>query len=262
MIRDFTLSKYRQMCHAIVASGYTVWPVARYMIARDMPDLVVLLRHDIDRRPDNALRMAQLEHELGLVATYYVRMTRKVFKPRILREMGSMGHEIGYHYETLAKAGGRLQQAIGLFEEELVRLRQVHDVQTISMHGAPLSPYDSRDLWTRFDFRQLGLVGETYLSLDYDRLAYLTDTGRSWATNRHNLRDTVAQEHPTHDLKTTDDLISAIQNRRFAHVCVATHPERWAQTAGEWILSIAVDLAVNQAKMAIRLLRRSEAEPC
>ncbi len=255
MSRDFTLGMYRQLCEAIVAAGYQVWPIMRYMAARDMPDLVVLLRHDIDRCPGNALWMARLEHELGLRTTYYVRMTPSVFRPKVLKEVAAMGHEIGYHYETLAKARGNVQQAITLFEQELARLREIYDIQTISMHGSPLSPYDNRDLWRQYDFRQFGLLGEAYLSLDYKRLVYLTDTGRSWAKNHYNLRDKVAQECPIPDLKTTDDLISAIHNHRFTHVCISTHPERWAQSIGEWIISVAVDLAVNLAKMAIQYSR-------
>jgi len=54
--------------------------------------------------------------------------------------------------------------------------------------------YDNRDLWKRYDFRQFGLAGEAYLSIDYHRLAYLTDAGRSWADNPYNLRDRVVGE--------------------------------------------------------------------
>jgi hypothetical protein len=255
MSLDFTLPKYREMCRAILASGYSVWPIACYMAARNTPDLVVVLRHDIDRRPGNALRMARLEYELGLQATYYVRMIPSVFCPTILKEIAAIGHEIGYHYETLTRARGNPQQAIALFEQELARLRQICDIQTISMHGSPLSPYDNRDLWRYYDFRQFNLLGETYLSLDYGQLVYLTDTGRSWAKSRYNLRDKVAQERPIPGLKTTDDLISAIYDHRFTHVCILTHPERWAQSTGEWIISLAVDWAVNLAKVAIQSYR-------
>jgi hypothetical protein len=257
MSLDFTLSKYREMCQAILASGYSTWPIARYMATRDAPGLVALLRHDVDRRPGSALRMAQLEHELGIQATYYVRTTPSVFRPTILKGIAAMGHEIGYHYETLAKAQGDMRRAIRLFEQELAQLRQICDIETISMHGAPLSPYDNRDLWRQHDFRQFGLLGETYLSLSYERLVYLTDTGRSWSEDRYNLRDKVAQEHPGPDLRTTDDLISAIHDHRFAHICILTHPERWARNIGEWVISTVLDFAANQVKRGILLVRGS-----
>ncbi len=255
MSLDFTLAKYGQLCRAILEAGYTVWPIARYLSETEYPDRVVLLRHDIDRRLGNALQMARLEHNLGLQATYYARMTSSVFQPKILSEMAKMGHEIGYHYETLAKAKGNLDQAITLFQKELDQFREIHAVQTISMHGAPLSPYDNRDLWKHYDFHRYGLLGEAYLSLDYDKLAYLTDTGRSWARNRYNLRDKVNRVSAATNLNSTDDLIAAIANRQFSHVCISTHPERWSQGAGQWLVSATSDLAANQVKRGLALIR-------
>jgi len=35
----------------------------------------VILRHDIDKLPANALKMAQLEHDLGVAGSYYFRVT-------------------------------------------------------------------------------------------------------------------------------------------------------------------------------------------
>ena len=255
MSLDFTLSKYREMCQAILTCGYSAWSIGRYIVARDTPDLVVLLRHDIDRLPGCALRMARLEHELGLQATYYVRVIPSVCRPKVLKEIAAMGHEIGYHYETLVKARGNGQQAVALFERELGWLRQICDIQTVSMHGSPFSPIDNRDLWRHCDLRQFNLVGETYLSLDYGQLAYLTDTGRSWARSRFNLRDKVPQERPIPHLETTEDLVSAIRSRCFAHICISAHPERWANSLGHWIISAVTDLAANQAKRASLLAR-------
>jgi hypothetical protein len=123
------------------------------------------------------------------------------------------------------------------------------------MHGAPSSPYDNRDLWHRYDYREYDLVGEAYLSLDYGRLVYLTDTGRSWNSGLGNLRDRVVQDWPVQDLSNTDTLVSAIRDRRFDQVCISAHPERWARNVGEWLLSGLVDLTVNQTKRLLSSLR-------
>ena len=64
---------------------------------------MVVLRHDIDRKPMNALRMAELEYELGIQSTYYFRFPC-TFKPEIIRKIRDLGHEVGYHYEVLSKA--------------------------------------------------------------------------------------------------------------------------------------------------------------
>ncbi|WP_269849870.1 hypothetical protein [Methanosarcina horonobensis] len=75
-------------------------------ICNQHPERFVLLRHDVDRMPGRALATAQIEHELGIKATYYFRTSENVFKPDIIRQIRDMGHEIGYHYETLSEAKG------------------------------------------------------------------------------------------------------------------------------------------------------------
>ena len=56
-------------------------------------------------------------------------------------------------------------------------------------------------------------------------------------------------------LETTEDLVSAIRSRCFAHICISAHPERWANSLGHWIISAVTDLAANQAKRASLLAR-------
>ncbi len=43
----------------------------------------VILRHDVDRRPEMALEMAGMEKDMGIRATYYFRMMPGVFEPGI-----------------------------------------------------------------------------------------------------------------------------------------------------------------------------------
>lgn len=257
MSLDFTLSKYRELCQALVEAEYCAWTIGRYIAVTDRPGYVVLLRHDMDRWPQRALQMARLESELGLQATYYARMGPGVFRRSVVEEIAAMGHEVGYHYETLARARGDRERAMSLFEQELAQLRRVCDVKTASMHGSPFSKHDNRDLWRHGEFHQFGLLGEAYLSLDYGSLAYLTDTGHSWGNARCNIRDRVDHQRAYSGLESTDGLVSAIRRRRFGHVCISAHPERWASNAGEWLLSTAMDLAANTAKWVVAPLHRS-----
>ena len=107
-MRDFTLDKYRELCLALLDSGYTPLTVYSYLVLEgnnNNNNKLVVLRHDIDRRPGNALRMAELEHELGIQSTYYFRFPY-TFKPEIIRKIHDLGHEIGYRYEVLSKAKG------------------------------------------------------------------------------------------------------------------------------------------------------------
>jgi hypothetical protein len=102
MNRDFTLAKYEELCSAIVQSGYAVMSV-KYYLSRSLSlqprEKVVILRHNVDRKPEKALKMAEIERGFDIQATYYFRSTKEVFKAEIM-------HEIGYHYEVLDKAKG------------------------------------------------------------------------------------------------------------------------------------------------------------
>ena len=168
MTLDFTLEKYRELCKAIV-KNYEPLTVVSYL--EDKPSgKTVIMRHDVDRKPENALKMAELESELGIKSTYYFRIKDGVFVPGIVKEIAEIGHEIGYHYEVLDKAKGDYNKAIKIFKEELKTFREICDVKTICMHGNPLSKWVNKDLWKRYDFKEFGIIGEPYLSIDYKKV--------------------------------------------------------------------------------------------
>jgi len=106
---DFTLSRYKDLCLALLDSGYTPLTVYSYLVLEGKKNKnnnnnkLVVLRHDIDRKFGNALRMAELEHELGIQSTYYFRFPY-TFKPELIGKIHDFGHEVGYHYEVLSKA--------------------------------------------------------------------------------------------------------------------------------------------------------------
>jgi len=93
---DFTLTKYGELCQAIVFSEHVPLTVHNYL-AQDNINKCIILRHDVDRAVVRALDMAQLEHEYDITSTYYFRHTEDVFRPEIMRKIADMGHEIGFH---------------------------------------------------------------------------------------------------------------------------------------------------------------------
>lgn len=244
--RDFTMKKYEELCSALRSAGYTLATVHQYL-SSDSRGKIAVIRHDVDRKPENALRMAELEHALGIKSTYYFRYPY-TFSPEIIKQILSLGHEVGYHYEVLAKAKGNHASAIALFTQELEAFKAICDVRTVCMHGSPLSPYDNRDLWKKYDFQDYGLEGEAYLSMAEQGLRYLTDTGRNWS-GKHSLRDAMPGAMPV-SLETTDELISWIESAD-ENLYVTVHPERWAVCRGEWTTGYMKDLVMNFGKMVL-----------
>ncbi|MCI0395880.1 MAG: hypothetical protein L0332_01065 [Chloroflexi bacterium] len=257
MSRDFTLAKYARLCQAIQQLACPVMTMCQFLEAGQPRHMLVVLRHDIDRSLASAVRMAELESGYGIRATYYARVTRSVFRPAGLKRLAQLGHEVGYHYEVLARARGDHQKAIQKFAEELALFRQVIPVTTISMHGSPLSPWNNLDLWQTVDFAAYGLLGEAYLSVDYSELHYFTDTGRTWDATRYNIRDRVASRHSPTPVHSTDDLISFLTGVADRPVLLNTHPNRWTTGLLAWSTNATADWLINQVKwLAARFHRK------
>jgi hypothetical protein len=251
--RDFTLEKYRALCEALMEGNFKAVTINEYLLESEKVETkIAILRHDVDRCPKNAKDMAELEHRLGIRSTYYFRSIQKVLKPEIIRTVASLGHEVGYHYESLSRQKGDYEKAIRSFAADLSRFREWVDVKTICMHGNPLSRWDNRTLWDRYDYKDFGLRGEAYLSMDYSSLLYFTDTGRAWNAGKFNIRDRVSSSH-RHEVKTTDELIERIKNGDIMKICIQSHPERWNQTVLKWTYSFFQDAFFNFIKSILSL---------
>ncbi len=248
---DFTLDKYRELCKALEASGYRTVTLSEYFLGDSLPERFVILRHDIDRKPGNACNTAAIEHELGMRSTYYFRAKKAVFKPDIMHSVAGMGHEIGYHYETLSDTKGDYDKALELFRKNLELFRGVADIKTICMHGAPLSPYDNRDLWKRYELKDFGLLGEAYLSMGKG-LCYFSDTGRTWDMGR-KIRDRLPSGIEM-KADTTDSLIKIVVSGHANRLYILTHPERWSANDAEWAVNYAKDSIFTLGKKSVSMI--------
>src|SRR5262249_21151507 len=132
---DFTLRKYKEILECALANGYPTHPIADWWDCHEKSGTSVLLRHDVDRRPQNALALAMLENGLGVTSTYYFRTLPCSFVPSIIKEIHDLGHEIGYHYEDWSLAKFDKMAAVSLFKENLTKLREIAPVRSIAMHG-------------------------------------------------------------------------------------------------------------------------------
>jgi len=231
---DFTTSTYRQLLSALQSSGYSFQTFEQFIT--EPLDKVVMLRHDVDKLPGNALTMARIEHEMGIAASYYFRAVPVSFDPGVMKEIAGMGHEVGYHYENVdavlrtARAEGQglrakgekvkrtedLERLIDLGYEDfclnLERFREVVDVKTVCMHGSPMSRYDNRMIWEKYDYRELGIIGEPYFDVDFKEVFYVTDTGRRWNHESASVRDRVESGFDI-EVRSTGHLIEMLERR-------------------------------------------------
>lgn len=254
-MKDFTLKQYKTYLISLNDNIGNFLRFDEYIASIDKPEKFCLIRHDVDRKPKAALKMAKLEQEMGIVSTYYFRAKSQTFKPKILKEISDMGHEIGYHYESLSDTNGDIKKAVGDFKKHLHEFRSIVPISTCSMHGRPLKPYDNRDIWKikenhQYLKNELGMIGEVYLDIDYSDIAYINDTGRNWTSGKSNRRDKV-NSNIVADFNSAKDLLTYLSNNPHPKICFQIHPERWTDNLIEWQLQKMKDLGINQVKTLI-----------
>ncbi len=135
--RAFTRDGYRQLVAGLLDRGYAVRgyaeaePAARHLI----------LRHDLDMSIQAAVRVAEVERELGAAATYFVLLRTEMYNPFSgrgldgLRRIMALGHDIGLHLDA-ALYGTARAEIEAAAERECAALEALLDapVRTISFH--------------------------------------------------------------------------------------------------------------------------------
>lgn len=249
-MRDFTRNTYKELLSCLIDSGYEFY-IIEDLCNENIKKPYVVLRHDVDRNPNNALRMAEIENEMGIRATYYFRTVKKVYDPAIIKKISSMRHEVGYHYEDLSAMCGNVDKALKSFKRNVEILRGIVPVNTVSMHGKPLSKYDNRRLISRLDFIELGILCEPYSIVEKLELVYMTDTGMTWDNQSVNIRDRV-QGSLSVKIKSTSQLINAIgEELAGSNIMLNIHPERWEDRLLPWVWNVVWQSLKNIVKYAL-----------
>lgn len=249
---DFKLQNLRELLVKLQMKGSMFRSYSDYI--QSPIDKIVLLRHDVDLLPENSLATAKLENSLGIQGTYYFRIIPETFKPDIITQIADLGHEIGYHYEDmdLVKANNldrHIDLAYESFQRNLENLRKIVPIETICMHGSPRAKYDNKMIWTKYNYRDLGLIGEPYFDIDFNEFLYLTDTGRRWNGDKVSVRDKVNSKYKF-DLKSTQDVINAIP--QFPDkIMITIHPQRWDDRFLPWAKELVTQNLKNVVKWGL-----------
>ena len=246
-MRDFTLKSYRSLLEAFQRAGYQ-FQTFEEMMTLPADGKVVVMRHDVDEKAWNALKMAQLENGLGIRATYFFRIVKQSNVPDVIRQIAALGHEIGYHYEDLAMAEGDEEKAMASFKKNLSYFRSYYLVKSVCMHGSSTSKYDNRLLWENHTLSDFGLVGEPYLSVDFEKVFYLTDTGYAWDGGKFATRD-VVESHFGLSFHTTHQIVNCIDQGRFPERSLILAHTLWTDSLLQWNWLHFREFARNRIKL-------------
>lgn len=144
------------------------------------PDGTVVLRHDVDWSPERARRMAELEADRGVTATYFVLVTSPFYNVLTretrdaLATIESLGHRIGVHFSThqyWREDPGADAVTERVREEQAVLDTVVDDVaDAVSFHIPP-------DWVLGVDYH--GFTN-AYAPTYFEEMAYTADSNQRW----------------------------------------------------------------------------------
>jgi hypothetical protein len=159
---DFTLKTYRSLLQALKDAGYRFVTFEEYIKEKN-PNLEILnpkqskgefseanntgstlrspvsglrspfviLRHDVDLLPRNSLAFARIQHEMGIVGSYYFRAVPESWDEEIIKEIHSLGHEVGYHYEDMDLIARKMENRKWKMEKTAETQRRRDDFKEI-----------------------------------------------------------------------------------------------------------------------------------
>lgn len=257
---DYTLLTYDRLINVLLKQNFEFLPLQLYLISKTS-NSVIILRHDVDRAPENSVKMSELETHEGIKGTYYFRITPSSFDQNAIERIADQGHEIGYHYEEVDsayrqfKSGNSktkfikedlIDEAYNLFCSNLEKIRKIYPVKTICAHGSPLSPFDNRLIWSKYDYKELGISGESYFDINWEDFAYFTDTGRRWNGENVSVRDKINSKY-NFNFKSTRDIINN-STLLPPHIMINIHPQRWNDNFIQWSRELIMQSCKNVIK--------------
>lgn len=250
-MRDFTLVIYKKLLESAILAGYTLTSYEDYIINGHNYSKVFILRHDVDDLPNNSVNTAKIEQQLGAKGSYYFRVVKKSLNLNCIHQIKQLQHEIGYHYEDLTIHNGNFEKAYQHFITKLNLFRTYYPVKTICMHGSPLSKWDNTLLWSKYDYKTLGIIGEPYFDIDFSKVLYITDTGRKWNNKTSSVRDKVKTDY-AFTFSSTLDIIKSFEEKKLPNtIMLNIHPQRWTDNKIMWLKELLTQNIKNIIKKAL-----------
>lgn len=151
----------------------------------------VAMRHDVDHSIEHAIKFAQWEHKRGYRSTYFILHTAWYYKDwqktvRLAKEIEALGHEIGFHNDSIGVAVRTGAEGAGTITEvaktvifhELERWVDVgFEIRGCADHGGGY-PDLQTTFWTYHIPQDFGFEYEAYRLMAGQN--YISDNRGKW----------------------------------------------------------------------------------
>lgn len=222
---DFTLTNYRSLIQLSKTKGFE-FILHRDGFVNNRKDII--WRHDVEFEPDIALKMAQIEAEERVKATYFFQLHSPYYNlfdnhyTKIFHQIREFGHHVGLHFDCYywrIYSEDQLEENITVDRMYMEKALGV-EVDTFSFHNT--TPFTQSCL----KYKYAGLIN-VYSSYFKEHYSYCGDSLGYWRFDR--LEDVLNDDKIrhlqvlTHDANWSEDVLSP--RKRFAKA-MHDHAER------------------------------------
>lgn len=213
-IEDFTETNYKVILKTLLHKEYKFVGFDYERITSD--ENIVVWRHDVDMSLNRSCKLAEIEAELGIKATYFIHLHSifyNVFEPdqyKIIKKIIDLGHIIGLHFDHAFYTQSKLLtdekeiEGYALMEKEMLEKYFGIDINAVSFHD----PEAAKTLTLRQDY-YAGMVN-AYSQTISDNCKYCSDSNGYWRYDR--LQEVIEKEYEklhilTHPVWWTPDVM-------------------------------------------------------
>lgn len=225
---DFTLANYKRLLQLAKDKGFD-FILHKNAYVAERKDII--WRHDVEFEPDIALKMAEIEHEIGAIATYFFQLHSHYYNlfdghySKVFHQIHALGHHVGLHFDCRywnIDDEKQLDEYISLDKAYLEKNLDIQ-IDTFSFHNT--TPFTQSCLAYTYG----GLVN-VYSSYFKDHYNYCGDSLGYWRFDR---------------------LENVLNDEKVQHLQVLTHDANWS----EKVLSPRKRFAKTMYDHAERLIR-------
>ena len=207
---DFTLSNYCRLLNLALENGYVFSDYNLHDAEQDSRRKIVW-RHDVEFSVHRAVKMAKIEHDLGIKAHYFVQLHCEFYNTfereiyNLLKQISDLGHYIGLHFDAHfweVKDKNHLEECLNKDKRILEDLLDV-EIKSFSFHNT------TPQLLALDDLYYAGMLN-VYSQAIRSKYRYCTDSTGIWRYER---------------------LEDMLKDGSISHLQVLTHDGMWQDEA-------------------------------
>ncbi len=171
---EFTYSGYEKLIEGVKKQGFSICSYHDHEKAAKP----CILRHDVDYSTEEALKMALVEHEMGVASTYFVLISSPFYnvfakstKEEIVR-IKDLGHEIGLHFDEMNYEGDIDVPSLIKMECDTLSAALGFPIKSVSMHRPSKATLAANYV--------IDGVVNSYGEVFFREFKYVSDSRRRW----------------------------------------------------------------------------------